>query len=406
MSELIDNRQHRIKALKSVIRQLHRGVDPAEARAQLRSVVTETTSSEIAAMEQELIAEGMPVEEVQAMCDLHADVLGEVIVEPVQIGPQPGHPLDTFERENEALTDLVAETREAAGHLAAPSGRAKCAELLGMLMDVDKHYQRKENLLFSCLERHGIEGPSKVMWAKDDEVRELLQAAEEALSVGSVSKDEAEVVADLLIEPAMAAVEEMIRKEQMILFPMSRETLTADEWGEIWQESPRFGYCLVEPRLGYRPPEAAAPTAEATLGGNEALVFPSGALSLDQIKGIFGVLPVDLTFVDVDDRVRFFSEGADRVFARSKAVLGRTVHHCHPPKSVHVVEEIVSNFRAGTEDVAEFWIDLHGRFVHIRYFAMRDDAGAYLGTLEVTQDLTRLRELTGERRLLDFGGAE
>jgi DUF438 domain-containing protein len=131
-------------------------------------------------------------------------------------------------------------------------------------------------------------------------------------------------------------------------------------------------------------------------------VFPSGALDFDQLRGIFGVLPVDLTFVDADDRVRFFSEGPDRVFERSKAILGRKVQHCHPPKSVHIVEEIVSSFRDGRRDVAEFWIQLHGKFVHIRYFAVRDHDHTYLGTLEVTQDLTRLRELEGDRRLLQW----
>jgi DUF438 domain-containing protein len=269
-------------------------------------------------------------------------------------------------------------------------------------MDVEKHYQRKENLLFSCLERHGITGPSKVMWGKDDEARELLHALEESLSLEAMSADEASLVAETLVEPALAAIEEMITKEERILLPMSRETLTDDEWGEIWQESPRFGFCLVEPRNGYRPPTSKEPTKTADLPHGAAVVFPTGALDFEQLRGIFGVLPVDLTFVDADDRVRFFSEGPDRVFERSKAILGRKVHHCHPPKSVHIVEEIVSSFRDGERDVAEFWIQLHGKFVHIRYFAVRDDDGAYRGTLEVTQDLTRLRELEGDRRLLQW----
>ncbi len=131
-------------------------------------------------------------------------------------------------------------------------------------------------------------------------------------------------------------------------------------------------------------------------------VLPTGALTLDQLKGLFATLPVDLTFVDVDDRVRFFSEGKDRVFARPKATLGRLVQHCHPPSSVHVVERILADFRAGRQSVAEFWLDFKGRFVHVRYFAVRDEGGTYLGTLEVTQDLTRERSLRGERRLLQY----
>jgi uncharacterized protein len=138
----------------------------------------------------------------------------------------------------------------------------------------------------------------------------------------------------------------------------------------------------------------------------QAVQFPSGTLSFEQLLGLFGALPVDLTFVDREDRVAFFSEGPDRVFARSRAIIGREVKHCHPPKSVHVVEQILADFKSGGQSVAEFWIELHGRFVHIRYFAVRDAAGAYLGTLEVTQDLTRLRALQGERRLLEYGARQ
>jgi DUF438 domain-containing protein len=133
-----------------------------------------------------------------------------------------------------------------------------------------------------------------------------------------------------------------------------------------------------------------------------ALVFPTGSLNLDQLGAIFRTLPVDLTFVDADDRVRFFTEGKKRVFVRPKAIIGRKVEHCHPPASVHIVEQIVSDFRSGRQDVAEFWIEVKGQFVHIRYFAVRDEKGTYLGTLEVTQDLTKERSLEGERRLLQY----
>jgi len=136
---------------------------------------------------------------------------------------------------------------------------------------------------------------------------------------------------------------------------------------------------------------------------NRMIVIGTGPIG-GIIGGRLARAGVDITFVDAEDRVRYFSEGADRVFERSKAILGREVRHCHPPKSVHVVEEIVGSFRSGRRDVAEFWIQLKERFVHIRYFAVRDSEGGYLGTLEVTQDLTRLRGLEGERRLLEWAG--
>ena len=404
MSELIDNRAHRIRILKDIISQLHLGADPDAVRGALKTIVRETSSSEIAAMEQELIAGGMPVEEVQSMCDLHSQVLRDIVAEPVRLPPLPGHPLDTFEHENQAIAEVVGELRGLARDRGQAPDLPAWRSAFSRLADIEKHYQRKENLLFSCLERHGISGPSKVMWGKDDEVRELLAALGEALTVDAMTADEALLVVDTVLEPCLAAVEEMIAKEARILLPMSRETLTDDEWAEIWQESPRYGFCLVEPREGYHPPPVASPERVAELSRDQAVVFPTGALTFDQLRGIRGALPVDITFVDADDRVRYFSEGADRVFERSKAILGREVRHCHPPKSVHVVEEIVSSFRSGRQSVAEFWIELGGRFVHIRYFAVRDDDGTYLGTLEVTQDLTRLRELHGERRLLQWTG--
>jgi len=409
MSELINNRAHRIQTMKEIIRHLHQGKAPDQVRDQLRQLVRETDASEIAAMEQELITEGMRVEEVQSMCDLHSSVLREILVQPIQPFIPPGHPVDTFREENLALGEAVGRMRAVMRRVAGLPDAAEPGEELAAwrqayndLMDVEKHYQRKEHLLFSCLERHGITGPSKVMWGKDDEVRALLKTLGEALAARGAVTAEWRIVIDTLAEPALVAVEEMIYKEERVLFPMALTTLTEEEWGEIWQQSPQYGYCLVEPREGYQPPRPTDPARVAVVASNESLLFPTGALTPEQIRGLFGALPVDLTFVDAEDRVRYFSEGPDRVFARSKAILGRKVQHCHPPKSVHIVEQILEDFKRGRHGVAEFWITFHGRFVHIRYFAVRDTQGSYLGTLEVTQDLTRLRALDGERRLVAY----
>lgn len=416
MSELINNRAHRIQTMKDIITHLHRGGSPDDVRARLRQLVGETDASEIAAMEQALIADGMPVEEVQSMCDLHASVLRDVLVqiEPApSAGPPPGHPVDTFARENKALQRAVSRMRVAMRAIAdLPDAAVPGEELIAWrqtyndLMDVEKHYQRKEHLLFSCLERHGITGPSKVMWGKDDEVRALLKSLGEALAAQGASAAEWKVVIQAVAEPALHAVGEMIYKEEHILFPMALNALTEDEWGEIWRQTPEYGYCLEEPREGYCPPATADPDRVAAISSDESLVFPTGALTPAQLRGLFAALPLDLTFVDANDRVRYFSEGPDRVFARSKAILGRKVQHCHPPKSVHIVEQILDDFKAGRHSVAEFWIPFHDRFVHIRYFAVRDAAGTYQGTLEVTQDLTRLRALAGERRLLEYEDAK
>jgi DUF438 domain-containing protein len=195
----------------------------------------------------------------------------------------------------------------------------------------------------------------------------------------------------------------MIVKEEKILLPMAASTLTEEEWGEIWRQSPEYGWCLVEPREGYAPPKPVTGPLPTEIPSDRAVGFPTGSLTYEQLHGLFTALPVDLTFVDAEDCVRYFSEGPDRVFARSKAIIGRKVQHCHPPKSAHIVEQILDDFRSGRQSSAEFWIEFQGKFIHIRYFAVRDEEGTYAGTLEVTQDLTRLRALQGERRLLQYG---
>jgi DUF438 domain-containing protein len=411
MTELIDNRAHRIRTLKHVIRQLHEGegVTPDHVKRQLKELVQQTDAGEIGAMEQELIAEGMPVEEIRSMCDLHAEVLREITVEPARPEIPPGHPVDTFRRENEAIGKAAAAMRATIAEIRQrPEGDKFDAALhrwqqaYNELTDVDKHYQRKENVLFPRLEEHGITGPSKVMWAKDDTARQLLKLVGRGLAKEDVSLDELIELADSAAEPALEEIEGMIFKEEDILLPMALGTLTEEEWGGIWRHSPEFGWCLVEPREGYQPPEPAEPPPAAEVPVDRGLAFSAGTLTVDQLRAIFSVIPVDLTFVDADDRVRFFSEGPNRVFARSKAILGRKVENCHPPKSVHFVRAILDDFRSGRQDKAEFWINFRGRFVHIRYFAVRDPQGKYLGCLEVTQDLTPLRALEGERRLLEY----
>jgi DUF438 domain-containing protein len=356
------------------------------------------------------MADGMAVEEVQSMCDLHSEVLRDLLVESVSPQTVAGHPIETMRRENEAVQQVVDSIRELLAGIAAKGDSEKIEDQLAALrerynelMDVEKHYKRKENLLFSFLERHGVTGPSKVMWGKDDEVRGLLKAFGETLGQSDASAGDWKIVAETVAAPALAAIEEMIFKETEILFPMAMQTVTADEWGEIYSQSPEYGWCLVEPGTAYTPPNQASLAREAKVGADEAIHFNTGALTIEQLKGMLRVLPVDVTFVDADDRVAFFSEGDSRVFSRSKAIIGRKVHHCHPPKSVDIVDKIISDFRAGRQNVAEFWIQAQGQFINIRYFAVRGEGGEYIGTLEVTQNATKIRALEGEQRLLSYG---
>lgn len=408
MSEVIDNRAHRVRILKGIIRHLHAGEAAETVKGRLQALVRETDYSEIVAMEQELMAEGMPVEEIQSMCDLHSQVTREVLVQLPARRVPPGHPADTFRRENEALRGVILDMRQAIAEIRKlPDDGQPDAPLqawrkaFNNLMDIEKHYRRKEHALFSRLEAHGIAGPSKVMWAKDDEVRGLLKDLGAALKQQNAAAVEWKLVAGTVAETALAAVEEMIYKEEAILLPLCLNTLTDADWAEIWAASPSYGWCLVEPLDEYRPPESVVQEG-LKLSSGRTIQLPTGNLAIGQLIGILSTLPVDITFIDADDRVAFFSAGPDRVFARSKAIIGRKVQYCHPPRSVSIVDRIIDDFREGRHDVAEFWINFHSRFVHIRYFAVRDHDARYLGVLEVTQDVTNIRKLEGERRLLQY----
>jgi DUF438 domain-containing protein len=235
------------------------------------------------------------------------------------------------------------------------------------------------------------------MWAKDDEVRSYVKGMHQALHDCRPVASECKQTFAAFLVPALGALEEMIFKEENILLPMSQQTLTEDEWAEIWASSPKYGWCLVEPRNGYAPTLSAPPAPT-----DGAIMFPTGTLAIEQLTSLLSTLPLDLTFVDANDRVAFFTEGPDRIFARSKAILGRKVQYCHPPSSVDVVNRILDDFRTGRQNVAEFWIEFHEKLVHIRYFAVRNSEGSYLGTVELTQDIAPLRELHGERRLLQY----
>jgi DUF438 domain-containing protein len=410
MSELIDNGGLAPKdLLKHLILKLHVGEAPAQVQRQLVRILGQVPYGLVVEVEQELIEDGMPAEEVTRLCHLHGAALEGAIDLSEAVTAPPGHPADTFARENAALRAELDGLAAAAARLeilpaGAPAGEAVLGirARLNALADVEKHYLRKEHLLFPYLEQHGITGPPKVMWAKHDEARALLRGALEAVAAaGGASVAEARSVVALTVRPAAQAIRDMTDREENILLPMSLDTLDELEWWEIARQSADIGFCLVDPGEGWRPAAAPeAPADEAAAGGRIRL--PTGSLGPKELEALLNALPVDATFVDADDRVRYFTHGRERVFGRSRAILGRKVQYCHPPSSVDTVDEILGAFRAGTRDRVAFWIQLRGRFVHIEYVALRDAAGAYLGCLEVTQDLTEKRALAGEQRLLSW----
>ncbi|OMD83413.1 PAS domain S-box protein [Paenibacillus odorifer] len=417
MSELINNREvdvpeqtRRQAMLKEIIKELHAGKSVEEVKARFAEAVGDVTVAEISAMEHSLMTEeGIPVSEVQRLCSVHTAIFKgsiEQIHRSSQPEEQQGHPVHTFKLENREIEKLVNFRMDLHATKFQKNDSEelifKLLEDLSLLLDLDKHYSRKENLLFPYLEKYGIYGPTKVMWGVDDNIRRMIKEAKAALSTYSGNATEI----GIQLEEIIKEVNEMIFKEENILLPMALDKLTEDEWVKIARESDEIGFCLTAPEQEWIPERAAEPDGavlEETEGATPQggfIRFETGLLSLHQLETVLNHLPVDLTFIDENDVVRYFSHGKERIFARTKAVIGRTVQNCHPPQSVHVVEKLLEDFKAGRKDAEDFWINIKDKFIYIRYFAVRDESGQYMGTLEFTQNIAPIRALEGQKRIL------
>lgn len=403
-SELEEQERARKQALKQIILDLHAGVSREEVQRRFASMFEQVSPTEIGRIENELIQEGLPAEEVRRLCNVHVAVfqgalqanreLGQVVEAPVP----PGHPVHTMRAENAVIEQiaqgLLAATTKLGDPPASalwPSARESIGAELERLGQVEKHYLRKEYQLFPVLEKKGVQGPPQVMWAVHDQIRAALKAA-----VSSLSQPPQQAVQ--AVRAVAQQVVDMVYKENNILLPMSLELLDDADWSEIRKGEDEFGYVMVQPGTEWVPvpgePRKDKPEARISLD--------TGLLTAEQVNLVLSHLPVEVSFVDENDEVRYYSGGPDRIFPRSPAVIGRKVQNCHPPKSLETVNRILQSFREGTKDVASFWIQMRGKFLLIQYFAVRDARGNYRGTLEVTQDVTHIRALEGERRLLDW----
>ena len=407
----------RLEELHAIVKDLHAGKTVEEVKPRFEELIADVEATEIAAMEQKLIEGGVPDSEVKRLCDVHVQVFADALEGHAAVTAPPGHPMDTFQRENQALLQVTASLRKVAEAIGEPPDGAAWGRLKGALRDtverlaeVDKHYLRKENQLFPFLEDHGVEGPSKVMWAIHDDIRALIKQAR-----ATIAEDDAGMAVSTSLALAKM-VDDMVTKEEKVLHPMAMDTLSDAEWAQIRAGEGDIGYAFIDgvpewPAAGGVAGSGlagAGPAAEAAAAGQAGAASPAGlltlntgGLSLDELNLVLGVLPIDFQYVDEHDRVRFYSEG-HRIFPRSPGVIGRKVQNCHPPASVHKVQQIIDALRAGEKDTAEFWIETQGKFLHIRYFAVRDAAAAYRGVVETVQDVTGIRALEGQRRLLDW----
>jgi hypothetical protein len=406
MSQEINNREYRQKVIRDLLHQLHEGKSVEEVKAQFERAFTGVSATEISEAEQALIDGGLEVKEVQRLCDVHAAVFKgsiEDIHRQEDLSKIPGHPVHTLLAENRAVQTLIETQIRPA--LVSGASVQTLSDLLVKLQSVGVHYSKKENLLFPYLEKRGITAPPKVMWGVDDEIRAIVKSALTLTSFGTTSRESL----NLSIEEALNKIEDMVFKEENILIPMLLDNLDAQQWQSIAEQSDQIGYCLIDPPAPFRQSAAevkaavqaealpSAPDVSAAVGD---VVLQTGALSIKELTAMLNTMPVDITFVDKDDTVAYFSEAKERIFPRTKSIIGRKVVNCHPPASVHIVEGIVRDLKSGKKDHEDFWIKMKDATVYIRYFAVRDDAGEFLGTLEVTQNIAPIQAITGEKRLV------
>lgn len=398
--------QERIDLLKDLLDRLNKGEALDTVRADFVREFQDVEASEIMKAEQQMIKEGMPVTEVQKLCDVHAALFhGNIRQERERMAEEyvkeVGHPLYTFTKENEALKKVIDEAREAL------SRHEVDRKLLGRVRELAIHYAKKGDLLYPHLKvRYGISGPSDVMWTVDDEIRDELAALSRKLqdeNPESVLQGEKELQR---FEEVLIRAEEMIYKEEKILFPNCALNFTRDEWVQIYHDSKDYAPCFGVENAVW--PEAAVDKNEgdfsrvvetaakkdlkrAVTPGDQEIVMAGGHMTVAQLAAMLNTIPMEITFVDDQNINRFFNEGP-KDFKRPKMAIDREVFSCHPPKIEAKVRMILNEFRAGTLDKVPVWMEKNGKNMLVTYMAVRDHDGNYIGTLELVQDMGFAKE--------------
>lgn len=383
--------QERIDLLKDLLDRLNKGEALDTVRADFVKEFHDVEASEIMKAEQQMIKEGMPVTEVQKLCDVHAALFhGNIRQERERIAEEyvkeVGHPLYTFTKENEALKAVLDEAREAL------SRHEVDRKLLGRVRELAIHYAKKGDLLYPHLKvRYGISGPSDVMWTVDDEIRDELAALSRKLqdeNPESVLQGEKELQR---FETVLTRAEEMIYKEEKILFPNCALNFTRDEWIRIYHDSKDYAPCFGVENAVWLEAETAVDKMRAATPGDQEIVMAGGHMSVAQLTAMLNTIPMEITFVDDQNINRFFNEGP-KDFKRPKMAIDREVFSCHPPKIEAKVRMILNEFRAGTLDKVPVWMEKNGKTMLVTYMAVRDHDGNYIGTLELVQDMGFAKE--------------
>lgn len=391
----------RREQLKGYLKRLKDHEDLETVRQDFAAAFMDVEASEIMEAEQELMQEGTPPEEIRNLCDLHSALFhGQTREERIARAEQAvtdsmdghsqedsrvsaasalkavtGHPLQVLSEENRRLEALIQEYRKTHND-----------SLLASLRELSIHYAKKGDLLYPLLSvKHQISGPSQVMWTVDDEIRDTLNRLVRTADHSPVwSRD---------LDSTLQRALEMIYKEENILFPLCAETFTTDDWHQVWRDSMDYDPCLGVSWQDWPEAREALEKEAADPGSNddERIRLGGGSLTLSELQSLLRVMPLEITFVDADNINRFFNEGP-KVFKRPEMALGREVFTCHPPRVQPMVRQILKEFRAGTRDEVSIWMEKGGKPFLVRYLAVRDPQGTYLGTMELVQDMQSARD--------------
>lgn len=407
--------------IKSYLQRLNHGEALESVQADFVRECKDVDPSAIMQAEQELLREGTSIEELQRLCDVHSalfhgstteekianaektaasslaaqklhskDIKDQRLSVAAALIQISGHPLQTFTLENAALEKLIARARQALENNGITN------ELLDELRQIAIHYARKGDLLYPHLKvQYGISGPSAVMWTVDDEIRDELNAL-------AKQKDQKETDAwKQRLNAVLTRMEEMIYKESNILFPNCALNFSEEEWYHIYRDAKDYAECFGIRGDSWEAAEAHLADTASTVGtmsaehafadGETRIHLPGGSLTLSQLTAMLNTIPLEITFVDIDNVNRYFNEGP-KVFKRPGMALGREVFTCHPPKIEERVRRIIGEFRAGNLDQVPVWMDKGGRTFLVTYYAVRDKQEQYLGTLELVQDMEFAKE--------------
>ena len=452
----------RIEKLKSYLKRLGEGESLEAVRKDFAEEFQGVEASEIMKAEEAILAEGTPITEVQKLCDVHSALFHGTTdysnkhEKSAALSRVKGHPLQTFTRENEALTKLIDRVKELlhdtdertcsgsqqadekqtdTGNLPVDEKQAdtgslpQIAALLLKIREVAVHYAKKGDLLYPHLNaRYGIAGPSAVMWTADDEIRDELGALCKALqkeretaeqnATGSFQSSQWDAKWLERLQKVLLRAEEMIYKENHILFPNCAVNFTEEDWMGIYRDAKDYADCLgvhgevwEEAENWLRKEKEAKKTVfkgtkdsqasegeEDRAGSNFSdgvIHMPGGHMTIRQLTALLNTIPLEISFIDAEDRNCYFNEGP-KVFKRAQMALGRSVFTCHPPKVETMVRRIIGEFREGTLDRVPVWMDKGGRTMLVIYMAVRDESGEYMGTMELVQDMEFAKEHFGK----------